>query len=52
MKPDGTPSIDDVMELYEQLQEFEKDMFLKRIYGGGVKTLRGRYNFPYNGILR
>lgn len=48
MKPDGTPSIDDVMELYEQLQEFEKDMFLQRVYRGGMKTLYGRYDFPHH----
>ena len=46
MKPDGTPSIEDVMELYEQLQEFEKDLFLKRVYRGGIKTIYGRYDFP------
>lgn len=51
MKPDGTTDIEDVMELYEQLQEFEKDMFLRRVYSGGTKTIRGRYNFPYYGIL-
>ena len=46
MKPDGTASIEDVMELYEQLQEFEKDLFLKRIHRGGAKNIRGRYDFP------
>ena len=46
MKPDGTPSIEDVMELYEQLQSFEKDMFLDRVSKGGSETIYGRYDFP------
>ena len=46
MKPDGTATIEEVMELYEQLQEFEKDMFLQRVYRGGAKKIYGRYDFP------
>ena len=46
MKQDGTPSIEDVMELYEQLREFEKDMFLQRVYRGGAESIYGRFDFP------
>lgn len=46
MKPDGTPSIEDILEQIEQLQEFEKQQLLERIRHGGMKTIYGRYNFP------
>ncbi len=46
MKPDGTPSIEDILEQIEQLQEFEKEQLLRRINEGGLKTLYGRFNFP------
>jgi hypothetical protein len=46
MKTDGTPSIEDILEQIELLQEFEKIELLKRIGRGGINTIYGRYNFP------
>ena len=45
MKPDGTPTVDEILVLIDQLQEFEKDQLLARLKRGGVNTLKGRFNF-------
>lgn len=45
MKPDGTPTIEEVLQLVDKLQEFEKDQLIKRIFDGGLNTIYGRYNF-------
>ena len=44
MKPDGTPIIEEILVQVDQLQEFEKHQLIRRIYSGGINTLRGRYN--------
>lgn len=46
MKPDGTPTIEEVLQMIDQLQEFEKRDLIYRLQQGGVKTIYGRYNFP------
>lgn len=46
MKPDGTPTIDEILCLVDQLQEFEKRQLIARIERGGINTLKGRFNFP------
>ena len=46
MKPDGTPTVDELLEQIDQLQEFEKRDLIYRLKNGGVKTIFGRYNFP------
>lgn len=45
MKPDGTPDIEDILQMVDQLQEFEKSQLIYRIMSGGINTIRGRYNF-------
>lgn len=45
MKPDGTPTIEEILVQVDQLQEFEKYQLISRIRSGGINTLRGRYNF-------
>ena len=46
MKPDGTPTIEEVMQMIDQLQEFEKRQLVERLRLGGNSTVMGRYNFP------
>lgn len=46
MKPDGTPTVDEILVMVDQLQAFEKQQLLERIYRGGMKTIYERYNFP------
>ena len=48
MKPDGTPDIEDILQMVDQLQEFEKLQLISRIRSGGINTIRGRYNFSCN----
>ena len=48
MKPDGSPTIDEILRQVDQLQEFEKRQLIYRIERGGINTLSGRYNFSYN----
>ena len=46
MKPDGTPTIEDILQMIDQLQEFEKQQLFNRMRLGGISTIKGRYNFP------
>ena len=46
MKPDGTPTVDEILQQVDQLQEFEKDQLISRIRQGGISTIVWRYNFP------
>ena len=45
MKPDGTPTVDEVMQQVEMLQEFEKQELVRRICAGGRSVIAGRYNY-------
>lgn len=46
MKPDGTPTVEEILIMVDQLQEFEKRQLCDRIRRGGLTTLRGRFGFP------
>lgn len=46
MKPDGTPTIEEILQMIDQLQEFEKRQLCERLRLGGNSTVMGRYNFP------
>ena len=46
MKPDGTPTIEEILQMIDQFQEFEKRQLCYRLRIGGNSTVMGRYNFP------
>ena len=48
MKPDGTPTIEEILQMIDQLQEFEKRQLCERLRLGSNSTIMGRYNFPNN----
>ena len=46
MKPYGTPTIEEILQMIDQLQEFEKRQLCERLRLGCSSTVMGRYNFP------
>lgn len=38
MKPDGTPTIEEILQMIDQLQEFEKRQLCERLRLGGNST--------------
>lgn len=44
MKPDGTPTIEEIIKMVDQLQEFEKAELVRRIWAEGSAVIQGRFN--------
>lgn len=44
MKPDLTPTIEEIIKMVDQLQEFEKIELVRRIQAGGSSVIQGRFN--------